>query len=130
MDYFNRLRISKSATHRLQMLKGRTGLTPNILCRIALIYSLNQPRIPDPSRYDNDGQEFNRSTLFGEWDPLYIAMVKMRLIEDGLDPENDFTTQLAAHINRGVHSIFPIVKSLTDLRELIPKNKSILENKD
>ncbi len=124
MEYFNRLRISKDATHRLQMLKGKTGLTPNILCRIALIYSLNEPRIPDPSRYDNEGQEFNRSTLFGEWDPLYIAMMKMRLLEDGLDPEKEFLSQLTAHINRGVFSIYSIVKSLTDLRDLIPKVKN------
>lgn len=117
---FNRIRISKGATVRLQQLKGRTKLTPNILSRIAVCYSLNEPQIPDPSAYDEDGQEFNRYTLTGEWDSFFIALVKERCIHDGLDPEKDLLPQFRAHLNRGVYSISARIKYLGDIQSLLP----------
>ena len=83
---FYRLRISEKATFRLNQLKGRTGLTPNILCRIAICYSLNDPPIPNPAEYDERGQELNRYTLTGEWDTFFIALVKERCIHDKSRP--------------------------------------------
>src|SRR5690554_3221272 len=73
---FNRVRMSKGATTRLQMLKGKTGLTPNILLRIAVCYSLNEPRIPNPKMFDEEGQELNRYTLTGEWDCFYMGLLR------------------------------------------------------
>lgn len=119
---FTRIRISKGATVRLQQLKGRTGLTPNILSRIAICYSLNDPKIPNPSEYDEDGQEFNRYTLTGEWDSFFIALIKERCIQDGLDPEKDLLPQFKAHLNRGVFLISPIIKDLSDFQNLLPKD--------
>ena len=63
---FNRVRISSDATSKLRTLKGRTGLTPNYLARMAFCFSLNDSLVPDPSKYADDGQEFNRYTLTGE----------------------------------------------------------------
>ena len=83
---FTRVSISVNATTRLIQLKGRTGLTPNILSRIAICYSLNDPTIPNPEEYDEKGQEINRFTLTGEWDTFFIALVKERCINDGLNP--------------------------------------------
>ena len=51
MKQFNRIRISNSATIRLRTLKGKTGLTPNILARIALCYSLNNEKISNLKKY-------------------------------------------------------------------------------
>jgi DNA sulfur modification protein DndE len=120
---FSRIRISKECTVRLSMLKGRTGLTPNILCRIGFCISLGEPGIPDQSLYDEEGQEYNRYTLTGEWDALFIALLKERLVEDGLNPSTDLMPQFKAHLNRGVLSLFNRVKSksLTDFYELIPR---------
>ena len=73
---FNRIRISKSATVRLSMLKGRTGLTPNILCRIGFCLSLGESTVPNPENYDEEGQEFNRYTLTGEWDKFLLPYLK------------------------------------------------------
>jgi DNA sulfur modification protein DndE len=117
---FNRIRISEEATKRLRILKARTGLTPNYLSRIAFCYSLNDPRVPDPSKYKDDGQEFNRYTLTGEYDGLFMAILKERLIDDGLDPEKDLLPQFKAHINRGVLAIYSRVKSIGDLENLLP----------
>ena len=74
MKTFNRIKISKDATIRLRTLKGRTGLTPNILARIALCYSLNYQKISNFIKIDEDGQEFNRYTLTGEYDAYFIAL--------------------------------------------------------
>ncbi len=117
---FNRIRISKAATVRLSMLKGRTGLTPNILCRIGFCLSLSEPSIPNPNDYDENGQEFNRYTLTGEWDKLFIALLKERLINDGLNPRKDLIPQFKAHLNRGAIILFEKVKDLTDLYDLLP----------
>lgn len=116
---FTRIRLSEKATTRLSLLKGRTGLTPNILARLAICYSLNDQQVPNPQSYDEKGQEINRFTLTGEWDLLFVALLKERCIKDGLDPETDFFPQFRAHLNRGVFGIFPLVKGLGDIQTLL-----------
>ena len=117
---FNRIRISKSAAVRLSMLKGRTGLTPNILCRIGFCLSLGDPTVPKPGNYDENGQEFNRYTLTGEWDKFFIALLKERLLKDGLDPKKDLLPQFRAHINRGAIVLSNKVKRLEDFQDSLP----------
>ena len=102
------------------MLKGRTGLTPNVLCRIGLCLSLSDPSIPDPQRFDENGQEFNRYTLTGEWDIFFMALLRERLLYDGLDLDKYLLSQFRAHLNRGAISLFDKVKDLVDLYELLP----------
>jgi len=102
------------------MLKGRTGLTPNILCRIGLCLSLSEPSIPDNKCFDENGQEFNRYTLTGELDGFFIALLKERLLRDGFDIEKDLLPQFRAHLNRGAIALFDKVKDLGDLDELLP----------
>ena len=116
---FNRIRLSEKATNRLSQLKGRTGLTPNILARFALCYSLNDPQIPNPDDYDEKGIEINRYTLTGEWDQMIVALLTERLMNDDLDPEENLAPQLRAHINRGTFGIFSLVKGLGDLQSLL-----------
>jgi DNA sulfur modification protein DndE len=100
------------------MLKGRTGLTPNILGRIAFCLSLKEPGIPNENK-DSQGQEFNRYTLTGEWDTFYIALLKMRLINDGIDPNENLQTQFKEHLERGVIILFNRVKEFSDLANLL-----------
>jgi len=117
---FNRITIGDKATNRLQMLQANTGMTPNYLCRIGLCYSLNEPRPPNPEEYNSDGQTFNRYTLLGEHDTLYIALVKERLIQEGKDLEEDLYEEFVAHLNRGVIRAFGNVRDLTDFDDLMP----------
>jgi DNA sulfur modification protein DndE len=114
------VRISKRATVRLSILKGRTGLTPNILCRIGFCLSLSDPSIPNPEDYDEEGQEFNRYTLTGKWDKFFIALLKERLLKDGLDIQKDLLPQFKAHLNRGAIVLFDKVKDLGDLYKVLP----------
>ena len=116
---FNRIRMSQDATRRLQMLKGKTGLTPNILLRLAFCFSLNDPKIPDPSDYDQEGQELNRFTLTGEWDTFFMGLMKERCIADGLDLEKDLVPQFRAHLNRGVFGIYGRIKGIGDIENLL-----------
>jgi DNA sulfur modification protein DndE len=107
------------------MIKAKTGLTPNILSRIAFCISLGEPEIPNPTTYDEDGQEFNRYTLTGEWDIFYMSLLRERLITDNLDPNLDLLPQFRAHLNRGAILLHRRVRSLSDLYDLLPKNTSL-----
>lgn len=120
---FKKVRISKDATHRLKMLKGRTGLTPNLLCRMAFCHSIEDPRVPNPESYDAEGQEFNRYTLTGEYDAMFAALLKERCDTDGIEDEDEQERYFVAHINRGVSAITSKVKSVADLVELVPRTR-------
>jgi DNA sulfur modification protein DndE len=116
---FNRVQIGTQATNRLQILKGQTEITPNYLCRIGLCYSLNEPRPPNPGEYNSDGQIFNRYTLLGEHDALYMALLKERLLQEGKDPEEDLYDEFVAHLNRGVIRVFGNISDVTGFYDLV-----------
>jgi len=119
----NRLRVCQEVSSRLSILKGRTGLTPNILCRIGFCLSLNDPTIPDPDDYPADSdREINRHTLTGPWDSLFVALIKERCYQDVLPTDDEsLALQFGAHINRGVLLLYKRVRSLNDLAQLMPR---------
>lgn len=118
----SRLRVCREVDQRLIHLKGRTGLTPNLLCRLGFCVSLNDPTVPDPNAYPPDSErEINRYTLTGEWDMLFVAMLKERCIYDGLDIDQQLEEQFRAHVNRGVLILYNRLKSINDLANLLPK---------
>jgi DNA sulfur modification protein DndE len=119
MKIFNRIRISTDATNKLRALNGKTGLTPNILCRIALCFSLNEGKITNLIPSDENGQEFNRFTLTGEYDLYFISLIKEQCINDKLNPETDFLNQFKQHINNGILIMHSRVKNLGDLTNLL-----------
>lgn len=116
----NKIYISERTDRQLRTLKGRTGLTPNLLIRIGLAFSLEEDGIPDKTLYGEDQfREFNRYTLTGQWDLYFMALLKERLFEDGLDAEEVLEDQLKGHIGRGVHLINQRIKSLEDIGDII-----------
>lgn len=118
-----RLRVCKEADQRLMQLKAKTGLTPNLLCRIGFCLSLNDPTVPDPAKYPSDSErELNRYTLTGEWDMFFVALLKERCAHDGLDLETELEDQFRAHVNRGVLDLFHRVKHLGDLDRLVQEH--------
>lgn len=119
MQKFNRIKISKDATGKLRTLKARTGVTPNLLCRIALCYSLNNEKLSTLVPSDEEGQEFNRFTLTGEFDSFFVALVKERCVQDGLDPEKEFVSQFKLHLNHGILVISGRIKDLPDMVNLL-----------
>jgi DNA sulfur modification protein DndE len=119
MTNFTRIRVGKNATNKLSALKSKTGLTPNLLCRIALCYSLENEKVSNLIPPDENGQEFNRHTLFGDDDILFISLVKQRCINDGLDPNKDFMRVLKLHLNSGIIAIHSRIKEVSDFINLL-----------
>jgi DNA sulfur modification protein DndE len=113
----NKVVLSNEASERLRQLKGRTGLTPNLLGRIGFCLSLSELAVPDPTTYPEEQREFNRYTLLGEWDDLYIALLRQRLFEDRI-PDEQIEAQFRAHLHRGIISLSRIAKSLPDVLRL------------
>ena len=119
-----KLNVSAEATQKLRTLKARTGLTPNITSRLGLSLSLREPGIPDPTAYESDGMEFNSYTLFGAHESTILALVRERCIQDGINISVEFGELLRAHVNRGVSLIYPRVRSVSNLLELLPVSAS------
>ncbi len=126
---FNRIHIGKETDQRLRNLKTRTGLTPNLLCRLGFCLSLAEPGIPDAQLYaDGNAREFNRYTLTGQWDVFFFSLLRERLQLDGLDPEADLESQFKAHLNRGVGLLIQRLKNVTDLAAIVADAQQRVES--
>jgi DNA sulfur modification protein DndE len=121
----NKIVLSREASERLKLLKARTGLAPNILGRIGFCLSLSEPAVPDPKSYPEEDREFNRYTLLGEWDELYIALLRQRLLEDGIS-DDQIEAQLRGHLHRGILSLGRIAKCLPDVLRLATRAATIV----
>jgi DNA sulfur modification protein DndE len=125
----SRVYVGKEVDTRLRHLKARTGLTPNLLCRIGFCLSLAEPGVPDPQLYaDGQAREFNRYTLTGQWDTFFFALLRERLVRDGLDPETDLEPQFKAHLSRGVLLLYQRLKSIADLADLVAEAQQRVES--
>lgn len=114
-----KLRISADASSRLRALRQRTGLTPNLLCRMAVMLSLEEGGIGNV-QVDEGGQEFNAYTLTGEHHTLIVAM--LQFVEEGVDghslPDEALFDRLRAHIHRGVATLAVRAKAPVDIARL------------
>lgn len=113
-----RLRFSVEADTWLKVLKTRTGMTPNLLCRAAFCLSLAEPGLPPDMAGEPESQrEINRYTLLGEYDVLFEALLRQRMATDGLvDAEID--DQFRRHMHRGIALLSSRTRSLPDLMAL------------
>lgn len=119
---FNRIKVSRSSTSKLSVLKKRTGLTPNLLCRLGLCLSLEVRGLPALD-FDEDGAEFNRYTLLGELDDVFVALFIERMRNDNLSSDVEVMTHFKAHINRGVTMLHSRFKMITDLEHLLKQER-------
>lgn len=110
-----RIPFTVEADSRLRLLKSRTGITPNILCRIGFCMSLEEPGtpvlLPENSK---QGREINRYTLLGKDDLIYVSLLMVRLQKDNISLV-EIDDMFLAHINRGVEILAARVKSVSDL---------------
>jgi len=118
-----KLRLTTEASNRLRFLAGKTGLTPNLLCRIGFCLSLAEPGVPNPDEYPEEDREFNRYTLLGEYDALFVALLTERCRRDGVDTAKA-AEFFRAHVNRGVIVLQQRVKSIVDIAALVPGGSS------
>lgn len=95
-----RLKTSKEAGERLNTLQAATGLTWNILARIAISLSLQNSSMPSPVGNTN-GVDIHRNALTGENDYIFKALIRQhanRRIPD----EEYFPDLFNAHLERGI----------------------------
>jgi DNA sulfur modification protein DndE len=121
--HYSKLKISSDATSKLRSLRQRTGLTPNLLCRIALMLSLEEGPLGDAPAPDEDGSEFNAYTLTGEYGALFAAL--LRWVEEGPSPDRPMDNgvllaRFRGHIHRGVGTLSVRAKSPSDVFRLVP----------
>jgi DNA sulfur modification protein DndE len=100
------VRINEGGKERLSRLKKYTGLQNwNVLCRWALCRSLSDPTIPP--RVDNKGEigvEMTWKTFGGEYHEIYLALLKQRCRNDGIDIDDaSLSEQLWLHLHRGLN---------------------------
>ena len=120
-ERFQKLNVSAETTIKLRTLKARTGLTPNITARLGLAMSLDEPGRPNPATFATDGMEFNSYTLLGPYSSVIEALLRQRLHEDGADPDQPLSEALRAHVNRGVSLVYPRIKAIENLADLLPR---------
>ncbi len=119
------IKFGNRADTELKALKARTGITPNLLCRIGFCLS-----VEDASGLDPDTPEFapesnrviDRHVLLGPYDALFVGLIKERLHSDGLDPTDEdlLASHFRAHVHRGVHLLFKSAKSLEAFGRVFP----------
>jgi DNA sulfur modification protein DndE len=116
---FTRLWIGQQTDGHLRVM-ARLGLRPNLICRLGFCLSLQETDMPDPKLYE-DGQvrEFNCSTLFGQWDALFVSILKQYLSNREIDTNQDLEPLFRAHISRGVRLLSTRVTKLSDLGNLL-----------
>lgn len=101
-----RLRLSKDASNKLNLLSIKLGLRRNIICRIAIGRSLDEKdSVRDLNIEDSSGFELNRYTITGEQDALFRALVYQHEKRRLHDFEY-FLKYLRNHIERGVGMLF------------------------
>lgn len=112
-----RVRFSREADSRLRVLKARTGLDNNVICRLGLCLSLEEP---GPPRSDSSGpslREINRYILLGEYDSLFVALLRTRHPEYSDDAEA-LARLLVEHLHRGIALLVNRLKSPASLAAL------------
>ncbi len=122
--HYSKLKVSADAASKLRSLRQRTGLTPNLLCRFAIMMSLEEGPLGAVPPPDEEGMEFNSYTLTGEFSALFAALI--RNTEENTakkDPlsDSELIAILRGHIHRGVGTLSVRVKSPLDVLRLIPE---------
>ena len=117
--HINKFRISTEATSRVRVLRHRAGLTPNLICRMAMAASFEAGKI-GPAPETEEGQEFNAYTLFGADQPIYTTLLRWIETEDGeAVDDKELLRRLRSHIDRGLGAIAVRVKLPGDTARLL-----------
>ncbi|GGC76550.1 hypothetical protein GCM10007216_03880 [Thalassobacillus devorans] len=96
-----RLKTTATTGELLKNLQNSTGLTPNLLARIAISLSVSVKEEPEEVSSDSQGIEFNRNTLTGDRDYFYKALIRQHALRD-VSEEEYFPHLFNAHLTRGV----------------------------
>ena len=123
----SRIQLSKKASDRFRSIKASTGVTPNILSRIAISISLcKETGISNAGVEDNMGQELSREVLFGDLATTYELLIKKFMLENQLD--QSVRDVIVSLIEMGAHKIGH-VRNVDDLLRLTISESFTQNNK-
>jgi len=112
----NRIRLSTNATNKMQYIKTKTGITPNILSRIAIMLAIKEEtNLINSGVEDYDGQVLDKSVLFGEHAEIYDVLINQYICDYNI--ELDIQKTITSLVEVGVHKMGHI-KSLGDICNL------------
>ena len=89
---------------------------------LALFHGL--PNSSNRIKYYNEGNDIEPAILFGEYESLYLGLMKNRLNKDGLS-DSKLNEMTRCHINRGVTALAPRIQNLGDFYELIKEERNV-----
>lgn len=114
-----RVCFTPEADATLRMLKARTGITPNILCRLALAISFEEPGVPQLlANGEKSQREINRYTLLGQYDHAYVALLIATMQATGAElAQTD--EYFLAHLHRGITILATRLRTLDDCQDLL-----------
>lgn len=118
-----RIQFTTDTDNRMRALKGRTGITPNLMGRMGYCLSLEEPGTPILIDETAEmGREINRYTMLGEYDEAFIALLITWMHKKGY---KDFCAEevnklFLAHMNRGIELVSARLKTVADLERLVP----------
>lgn len=126
---FSNITTSEKSRALLGRLKAKTGLTPNLLARFAICMSIKEKSIPNLSEYDKDGSILEPPVLFGEYEQIYLGLMKNRLKKDGFREseitESKLNDMIRCHLNRGVISLSSRIDDLSDFYDLVSEERHV-----
>ena len=112
----NRVSLSQKATGKLRYIKSQTGLSLNILSRIAIMLTINEGnKLYNAGVSDYDGQILSRDVLFGDHQDIYSVIIDEHMKSKKIDM--NISEAITAMIEIGVFKMGHI-KSLLDLAKL------------
>lgn len=119
--HISKFRVSSEATRKLKALQQRTGLTPNLLCRMAMVVSFEAGKIgtvPDTE----ESYEFNAYSIFGSDQPIYTTLLLWVETQGGETLEDqELVKRLRAHVDRGLGAISVRLKSPSDVARMLAR---------
>ena len=97
----NKLRVSKQTQQIFSKVGSANGLQPFALAKLSIALSIRKGALTD-SDYgtDNDGQELNRQTIFGDHDLIFKCLIMMNA-GMSLSEDEYFPKTVKAHLDRG-----------------------------
>lgn len=95
-----RLKTSANAQEKILSLQAATGFTWNVLSRLAVSLSLNDPSMPAPVE-DKTGLEIHRNAMTGENDYVFKALIRQHAMKN-ISDEEYFPNLFNAHLERGI----------------------------
>lgn len=112
----NEITLSRSVTNKFAVIKQRTGVSPNLLSRVALMKALESGvQLAELKNFIESGQKIPKDIAFGEDSDIYRLALEMYASEQGFT--GDFKVLVNNLIEYGAHSI-PQVKTISDFAKL------------